>query len=155
MQSRLGILNSEKLAEVESSLIRNKIELLSYDFTFDKEDYDFDFLIQIHKYLFADIYILENNNLQEYIDENIVEIINRLMHRLTEKGIDLTFDEETLEIFDEIWRMQIFKDGNTRTLIAFLKIYVSAFMLDKYVDFQEFKEDWNRGFSFARIRIKK
>lgn len=155
MINKLGILSKGRFEQIENTLIETKISLLDYEFTLGESEYNFDFLIKLHDYLFGDIYILQNHGLRNFIDDEVKNRINALLNRLTIKGVYGVFDEESLDIFYKLWQIQIFTDGNARTLIGFLKIYASAFQLEKYIDFKEFYFLWNQGFSFKRVRIKK
>lgn len=153
--NKLGIFNKETFYKIENSLIEAKIAILDYDFTFGEAEYNFNFLIKLHKFLFEVFFILENYGLRSSIDSEAQNEVNELLYRLNIKGVYGIFDEESLEIFYKLWEMQIFSDGNTRTLIAFLKIYASAFQFEEYIDYNEFYSLWNECFDFRRIRIKK
>lgn len=155
--NKLGILNKETLLIVEKSLVETKISLLDYEFTFGECEFNIQFLINLHEYLFGDIYVLQNNDLRGGVSlsKEDQDQVNTLLYRLNIKGVYGVFDEESLDIFHRLWDMQIFSDGNTRTLIAFLKIYASAFQFEKYINFNEFYSLWSEIFDFRRIRIKK
>lgn len=154
MQNKLGILDDRTLEQIEELLIKNKIMMLNYEFTFNESEYNFNFLVKIHEYLFASIYDFDNHHLNSYVDDNIINEVNKLLRMLSLKGIIGEFDHESLEILYLLWQMQIFINGNTRTLIAFLKIYISAFRLESFIDFKDIEMLWKQGFSFQKIRIK-
>ncbi len=103
---------------------------MDYRYTFNESEYSVEFLIKLHKYLFDDIYFLENNDLQDYVDEEYYAKANNLIKNLIDKGINKQFDRQTSDVFYELYTMQLFKDGNTRTLIAFFKIYLQAFNIN-------------------------
>lgn len=124
MKSKLGIIDRQTLDTIEQKIISTKIELLDYQYTFDETEYNFDFLVKLHKYLFEDLYYLKNDNLRSNIDEFTKQKVNQYMKILTVIG---SVNQEELNliptIFDKLWLMQLFTDGNSRTLVAFLKIY--------------------------------
>lgn len=135
IQNKLGITDIEYLNKIEFEIIKNKIDLLDYRYTFNESEYSVEFLIKLHKYLFDDIYFLENNDLQDYVDEEYYQKANKLIKDLIDKGINKQFDRQTSDVFYELYAMQLFKDGNARTLIAFFKIYLQAFNINFKFDF--------------------
>lgn len=112
--------------------------------------YDVEHLINIHKYLFGDIYewagVFRDENLYkservlsggsaEYADYH--EIENRLSTLLSKyEKIDWTISENVSEVVVDfllsLWSIHPFREGNTRTCITFLWHYLKG----KGIDFQ-------------------
>ncbi len=128
MKNKLGIDDKFILEKIELEIVKTKIQLLDYNFTFNKNGFGFDYLIELHKYLFNDIYYFDNSDIRKSIDDKIKQHINNLMKQL----LVLTPNEEEKIncILDELWQIQIFNNGNTRTLLAFYKVFISILNID-------------------------
>ena len=134
IKNKLGILNINQLKEVEKEIIAIKIKLLDERITFNMSDLNLDFLIKIHQFLFCDIYY-DDDIQTRYLDKEDLIKIEKIFKLLVDIGVSSLWDNGSLDLdmiqdlFIELWEMQIFCDGNTRTLLAFLKIYIGYYCL--------------------------
>lgn len=131
--NKLGI-NEYKLNDIEKQIIKLKLDLIDYYFTFNNEQLDFKFLNDLHEFLFGDFYFdsqLGTRKIEIPEEELIEEILIKLNYLCLggEKNI-----EEILSLLKELWKMQPFILGNTRTLVAFLKIINNIYLLGLEID---------------------
>ena len=122
MENRLG-LREERLLSVERNIVNLKLNLLDEYFTFNIDIFSSDYLKELHKFLFLDIYydyqtemIGFNTDDENYIKYRIENILNSIK---------------------ELWKLQPFYDGNTRTFLAYLKVLKHAFKLDIDIDLNQ------------------
>lgn len=128
------------------------VKLLGLDVRKDRIEctYDMMHLINVHRYLFGDIYewagTFRNENLYkservlsggsaEYADYHEIEIkLKKLLKRYKEFSWKEVSDLENVvsEFLLELWTIHPFREGNTRTCITFLWHYLSG----KGVDFR-------------------
>ena len=131
--NKLGI-SEYKLRDVEKQIINLKLNILDYYFTFNNEKFDFKFLKKLHEFLFSDFYYSNESgtrnlsNKEEQIIESYLFSINNLCINDSDNIKDILYYVE------EIWNLQPFIVGNTRTLIAFIKLINEAFTLNLHVD---------------------
>ncbi len=127
MDNNLG-LNSNKLTDVERKIINLKLHLLDYSFTFNCNNFNIEFLKRLNGFLFNDFY--SDNDLRP-LDEKIINKINKMLDDIIYICInDKNNIKKIIELVKEIWNFQPFLVGNTRTLIAYLKILNECFELD-------------------------
>ena len=55
MANKLGI-DEYKLEKIEKELVKSKLNLLDFNFTFNLSNFDFAYLISLHNFLFSEIY---------------------------------------------------------------------------------------------------
>jgi len=129
-KNKLGILNYKKLKQVEKEIISVKMKLLDTSINFNMSELNLEFLIRLHKFLFGDIYYESQLQPRNLTDEELLEI-SRIFYALANIGkIACCVDEKTVQaLFVRLWDLQIFLDGNTRTLLAFLKLYIERYSL--------------------------
>ena len=136
MKNKLG-LSDIKLLFVERKIVNTKLNLLDEQFISDKDIFDLEYIKQIHLFLFSDLYYEEQLNLRGLSQEEL-KYINVLLNSIKEiciNGYDCK--EILIETLIKLWELQIFKDGNTRTLLGYLSILNQAFILNLDIDFNK------------------
>lgn len=135
MKNNLGLTNSNKIKEIEYYLFNTKYHIIDENYTFNEDNFfSTNYLEKIHIFLFNDIYEIEDCKIREKISENQIIEINEKLQLLKQKLIYEDF-EGIKEIIYYIWEKQIFYDGNTRTILCFLKILSNVFNLKVNYDF--------------------
>ena len=130
IENKLGIRNYSQLEKVEREIITAKIKLLDDYITFNMDTLNLEFLMRIHHFLFEDIYDkkdLEMRNISDYEQKELNRIFDLLMD-LGLQGVNIDI-KLTERLFKRLWYLQLFGDGNTRTLLAFLKLYIEYYRL--------------------------
>lgn len=135
MKNNLGLTNSNKIKEIEYYLFNTKYHIIDENYTFNEDNFfSTNYLEKIHIFLFHDIYEIEDCKIREKISENQIIEINEKLQLLKQKLIYEDF-KGIKEIIYYIWEKQIFYDGNTRTILCFLKILSNVFNLKVNYDF--------------------
>ena len=128
MNNKLG-LSDFKIIDVEKKIVNLKLNLIDEYFTFNESELNFIYLEKLNKFLFSDIYESKE------INNDVKNIINKYLGIITDMLME---DKENitsvLDIIKNIWFLQPFVGGNTRTLIAYLIILNKAFDLGLYID---------------------
>lgn len=135
MNNKLGLTNSNKIKKIEYYLFNIKYHIIDENYTFNEEDlFSTDYLEKIHIFLFNDIYELEDCKIRKQISDKQKQEINKLLKLIQKKLLNEDY-EGIKEIIYSIWYQQIFYDGNTRTILCFLKIISNLFNLKVNYDF--------------------
>ena len=130
MKNKLGLCYY-KMVDIEKKIVNMKLNLLDETFTFNCDLFTLDYLTNLNKFLFEDIYKLENETtLKNQIE---LDYLNSLLKEL-KCAVKKQKINEILSLIEEIWHRQIFTVGNTRTMIAYLKVIKDSFLLDIPVD---------------------
>lgn len=133
MKNKLGI-DAYKLLDIEKEIVSIKLNLLDDRFTFNKDNLDLDYLIELHKFLFGEFYYEEDLGLR-LLTEKELKIIKCKLNKILEICINNPNDiESIILLIEEIWHLQPFILGNTRTMIAYLKIIDKCFLLNQNVN---------------------
>ena len=128
MYNKLG-LNEFQIIEVEKKIIKLKLNLVDEYFTFNEKEFNFNYLEKLNNFLFSDIYE------EKKVKDDVKNIINKYLRIITDMLIeDKNNIIYVLDIIKDIWFLQPFADGNTRTLIAYLIILNKAFDLGLNID---------------------
>ena len=142
--NKLGIHYYDDLRKIEYHLFNTKYHIIDESFTFNCESlFDVEYLERLHVFLFGDIYGEENCK----VKKELIEEANKL---LKEIGEMLEFND-TENLRDEVyklWEYQIFMDGNTRTILCYLKV------LSKYYNFRidyDFNEDVKEDYFINKV----
>ena len=133
MENKLGI-SDAKLFDIERKLVNFKFNLLDEYITFNKNIFELDYLMELHKFLFSDLYFdkdLEIRNLDK-IEMNTIETVFVFIEYVCLNNREKT--DEILNLVYKLWELQPFQNGNTRTLIAYLYILNKAFLLNMNID---------------------
>ncbi len=140
MENKLG-LDEEQIILVEHNIIKIKLEILDEYFTFNSFDI-FDYLKKLNLFLFEDLYHFHNSNTRD-LNEIEIKKINYLLSQIKIKASNK--DYKSLEdLFLDLYRLQVFKIGNRRTLIGFLKVINNSYDLGLKIDLsQDFSDNYN------------
>ena len=131
--NKIGV-NEYKLRDIEKKIVNFKLNLLDETFIFNEDEFDLKYLKKLNDFLFQDFYFEEElgyryeSGIELSIIENKLYQIKKICIHNPEKI------EEILNLIYEIWDLQPFMVGNTRTMIAFLKILNMAYLLDLEID---------------------
>lgn len=133
MRNKLGLSN-EKLLLVEKRIVNTKLNLLDEEFLFSENIFSLEYIKQIHNFLFSDLYYERDLTFRELSNEEI-KYIEVLLNSIKQICINkYKCVEILLETLVRLWELQIFKDGNTRTLLGYLSILNKAFILNLDID---------------------
>ena len=130
--NKLGI-NEYKLRDIERKIVNLKLNLLDYYFTFNLEKYDLNYLLRLHLFLFGDIYYEEDLSLRK-LEQVEIDLINDYMSKIQVLSNDPYNINIIIDLISEIYTLHPFKNGNTRTLYAFLKIINEEYLLGLDID---------------------
>lgn len=133
MENKLGVSNS-KLFDIERKIVNFKLNLLDEYITFNKNIFEFQYLIELHKFLFSDLYFDKNLAIRNFdeVEINNIETILVFIENVCINNRDRI--DELLSLIYKLWEMQPFQNGNTRTLIAYLYILNKAFLLNMNIE---------------------
>lgn len=127
MENKLG-LDEWKLEEVERKIVSLKLNLLDDLYTFNEDAFNPSYLLKLNEFLFGDVHDDIGYRTKEHSG-----IISSYLGRIIDICIEKN-KQELLKALEEMWSIQPFKYGNTRTLIAFVKILDKAYDLGINVD---------------------
>jgi cell filamentation protein len=151
--NKLGITNQKELEEVEAAftyLKLNNLAIKQNNFKFDLMYY-----LNIHKYIFDDIYPFAGEIRMENITkgntpfcrpEYILRYLSFLLEEMSKKVKNIkTIDDYTSFLayyYSELNLVHPFREGNGRTLREFLRQMVEY--LNKYLPFDELELDYSK-----------
>lgn len=143
MKNKLGINDQNKLKEIEYYLFNIKYHIIDDNYSFNEETlFDIKYLEKIHAFLFNDLYDLEFCKIRSDIKEDTIDEINEKLNEIR-KNIYNSNIGALGDLIYYIWKNQIFYDGNTRTLLCYLKILSKCFNFEIEYDFnKDVKEDY-------------
>lgn len=143
MKNKLGINDQNKLKEIEYYLFNIKYHIIDDNYSFNEETlFDIKYLEKIHVFLFNDLYDLEFCKIRSDIKEDTIDEINEKLNEIR-KNIYNSNIGALGDLIYYIWKNQIFYDGNTRTLLCYLKILSKCFNFEIEYDFnKDVKEDY-------------
>ena len=133
MKNKLGV-SYTKLIQIETEIVNLKLNLLDENFTFDANLFSLKYLRKLHKFLFSDLYEnidVETRELNDIEKDYIRDILISLENICIKEPIEI---DKVLQMILKLWDFQIFKDGNTRTMLAYLKVINRAFLLNLDID---------------------
>lgn len=156
MANKLGLKDS-MLEMFERDIVNYKISLLDEYVTFNEDYLGLEYLKKLHNFLFADLYDYAGclakrvNNKCEA--EHILKRMTALMNCIDEEGVLDIINSSIKEIQD----MQLFNDGNSRTIYAFTKVAMKVHQVDAYqlVCYSECRNFEIRAIAKQEIRQKK
>ena len=134
--NKLGI-SEYRLREIEKEIINLKLRLLNSYYTFNNTKYDLTFLIRLNSFLFSDFYFKDERGTRDLsIKEK--ELIESKLEKISYLCLNNPNElKEILLLIEEIWHLQPFIVGNTRTLVALIKILNESFLLGLNVDINQ------------------
>ncbi len=136
MENKLGILNDDYLKNIEYRIVNFKHKLIDESYTFGEETiFSIEYLQKLHIFLFGDLYDEQICLVRDKINK---DKINNILSRIHEISQDIDMNREEFgRLIYELWYEQIFFDGNTRTIRAFLKVYCHGFNISVNHNFDE------------------
>lgn len=133
MENKLGV-NEYKLLDIEKKIINLKLNLLDVTYTFNKSTFDFEYLIRLNAYLFSDLYYEKDFGIR-YLSKEEICTIEEYLKNITHIWINNPTDfDSILNYIESIWDLQPFVVGNTRTMVAYLKMIDICFLLNYNVN---------------------
>lgn len=137
LENKLGIKNVNDMINIEYYLFNIKYHIINSNYNFNEEEiFDIKYLEKIHIFLFSDIYPQEICTIRKAISEENLNYIKEKIQELKISVECLDYKLIRKNIYD-IWERQMFRDGNTRTLLCFLKILKEKYDLDINYDFKK------------------
>ena len=134
MDNKLGIYDRNLLKDIEYKLTSMKYSLLDGNFTFNEDTiFSISYLEKLHIFLFRDLYPLSQCKIREDVSKETIDRLNETMEKMRFVGEMST--SKLADLIYDIWKEQIFFDGNTRTIKAFLKVYKEGYNLNLNNDF--------------------
>lgn len=148
MENKLGIIDIEELKKIEYKITNFKHKLINEFYSFNEETiFSLDYLEKLHIFLFNDLYDENNCKIRENVNIKTREKLNEKLKQM--QFLTYEMDKEKLaNLVYDIWKEQIFLDGNTRTLRSFLKIYCNGYGIK--ID-HDFDEDINEDYFIDRL----
>ena len=140
LKNKLGITEYQELNDAEKDI--GFVKLIDIENSFQKK-YDIEYLKELHKHIFEDIFdwagefriipiekieiVIPGLSLEYASPKEIEKKLKKALENLnnadwTGKNIDQIASEFT-EMIARIWRIHPFRDGNTRTTLAFAENY--------------------------------
>ena len=142
--NKLGIYYPGQLKEIEYYLFNTKYHIIDESFTFNCDDlFDVEYLKRLHIFLFGDVYGEENCT----IKESLIEDANKILKEIKEM-LEFNDTEYLGQQICQLWECQIFVDGNTRTILCYLKV------LSKIYDFKmdyDFSKDVTEDYFIDKV----
>ncbi|HZK56155.1 MAG TPA: Fic family protein [Desulfosporosinus sp.] len=150
LKNKFGVINNEKLNTIEAEYTSTRLKEIIEDSI--KGNFDFDHLCRMHDYIFQDLYdwagqpriinieksepvlggiSIEYSNFQDI--EIMASSVLSKMEELEWKIISLNEKAEFLSKYmAELWKVHVFREGNTRTIVTFICQYTQSkgFVLD-------------------------
>lgn len=122
---------------VELALLNYKMSLIDERFTFNRDCFDLEYLRRLNYFLFGDLNLDHDLGFRVLLPEE-----KSYLSSLLETIVDLlsrgdSSINEVLEHLESFWELQPFYIGNTRTMVAFLKVLCSAYNLPYGVNIYE------------------
>ena len=148
MENKLGITNDEELRKIEYKITNFKHKLINEYFLFNEDSiFSLEYLEKLHIFLFSDLYNEKDCKIRENISETSKTKVTKLLEQMKVLTLDMNKDKLASIIYN-IWKEQIFLDGNTRTLRAFLKVYCFGYQIQIE---HNFDEDINEDYFIDRL----
>ena len=144
LKNKLGIKDAQQLKEVEGNISFTK--LLTVDRDVDSSKFDINYIKNIHKYIFGDIYewagefrkitsykeerVLNGLSVKYALPKDIEPKAKECLKKINETNWkSMSLNEKTLEFTKQIanlWQIHPFRDGNTRTTLTFAFNFAEA-----------------------------
>lgn len=123
MENKLGIDDIE-LESIQDKLYELKISLLSDKMTFNSNGFNLKYLIGLHDYLFGDT-IYDADKVSKRIDnsEEVDKLISDIVDMISYQ-VDIEMVRDSIS---DLINMQIFDDGNNRTISAFIRNIIMSY----------------------------
>lgn len=154
--NKLGIMDLGMLKQAEKDIVTTKIKMV-----FNKMPYipSVLYLIDLHKFLFEDIYgfagkirinviykeedVLLRDSVKYSMPEDILSDLEKVFNKIKTSDLESASREEfidfTVNMLVDIWKIHPFREGNTRTSLVFLRTFLHHYGYDFDIDFFKHK----------------
>ena len=151
LKNKLGITNAEKLKKTESDIVILKIaEVYAELPKTPKYNPSSDYLLELHKYLFEDVYGFAGEYRTIHIEkaeralaflsveysepEEISDKVENIFKTIRGTDFYSLNNEEKIDyvtnILVDLWKIHPFREGNTRTSLVFLKCFLKSYNIE-------------------------
>lgn len=124
--NKLG-LNDLDILDVEEALVDFKASLIDEKVSFNQTTFDLYYLIKLNEFLLGDLYYYAGQITNGYdnqdlfmINSKISDIVNLISHNTKN-------EDEILALVKELINMQLFGNGNKRTILVFLRNVINVY----------------------------
>lgn len=129
MENKIGI-NNEKILEIENKIVELKLKLLDKDFNFNKNKIDFEYLVELNKFLYGDIYN-EKDLINSNIDKNRIMVISFTLDKVCKCFIDYKSNEDEIKsLLKRVMDLKPFTKGNQNTVMGLFYILSSLYLVN-------------------------
>lgn len=148
MENKLGITNPLELKRIEYNISNFKHKLLNENFLFNEESiFSIAYLEKIHTFLFQDIFSETFCRVKDNISEETLAYAQNTLYKIKKDVLNNDLCSLANDVYT-LWEYQMFVDGNTRTIRAFLKIVCLGYGLNVR---HNFDEDINEDYFIGRL----
>ena len=141
LKNKLGITDYEKLRQAEADI--SFVKLFTVDRDIDQGDFGLEYIQRLHKYILGDIFdwagnfrtvpmqkeekILGGDSVRYSHPNNIDSDLSKIIVRLQKEHWSNKSIDEKVSVFNKLiarlWQIHPFRDGNTRTIVAYAMRY--------------------------------
>ncbi len=128
MKNKLGLTGYLELEEAEKFFVSQKLQEIEDEDYFFKAEIDLAYIENIHRYLFHEIYYEDQLKIRKVYRDNNCKEIYYLIKKIKAYPQNSSYNLKELQnLFYTLWERQLFYDGNSRTTMAFLKIFLKRY----------------------------
>lgn len=148
MKNKLGITDPLEIKRIEYDISNFKHKLLNESFLFNEDSvFTIAYLEKIHTFLFQDLFDENFCRVKDNLSDETLAYIQNTLYKIKEDVLGNDFQSLANDIYT-LWEYQMFIDGNTRTIRAFLKIVCLGYGLNIK---HNFDEDINEDYFIGRL----
>ena len=148
MKNKLGITDPLEIKRIEYDISNFKHKLLNESFLFNEDSvFTIAYLEKIHTFLFQDLFDENFCRVKDNLSDETLAYIQNTLYKIKEDVLGNDFQSLANDIYI-LWEYQMFIDGNTRTIRAFLKIVCLGYGLNIK---HNFDEDINENYFIGRL----
>lgn len=148
MKNKLGITDPLEIKRIEYDISNFKHKLLNESFLFNEDSvFTIAYLEKIHTFLFQDLFDENFCRVKDNLSDETLAYIQNTLYKIKEDVLGNDFQSLANDIYI-LWEYQMFIDGNTRTIRAFLKIVCLGYGLNIK---HNFDEDINEDYFIGRL----
>lgn len=148
MKNKLGITDPLEIKRIEYDISNFKHKLLNESFLFNEDSvFTIAYLEKIHTFLFQDLFDENFCRVKDNLSDETLAYMQNTLYKIKEDVLGNDFQSLANDIYI-LWEYQMFIDGNTRTIRAFLKIVCLGYGLNIK---HNFDEDINEDYFIGRL----
>lgn len=148
MKNKLGITDPLEIKRIEYDISNFKHKLLNESFLFNEDSvFTIAYLEKIHTFLFQDLFDENFCRVKDNLSDEALAYIQNTLYKIKEDVLGNDFQSLANDIYT-LWEYQMFIDGNTRTIRAFLKIVCLGYGFNIK---HNFDEDINEDYFIGRL----